>query len=81
MRQCQSVTKLPPKCHSNDSAVHSKHNERGKKQMAQTKQPLLTVMSAALSVIFIINDNLSRGMAAAPITTVLVAAIRQITLS
>ena len=81
MWQCQSATNLPPKCHSNDSAVHNKHIEQGKKQMAQIKQALLPVMSAAFSVIFRINDNLSQRMAAAPITTALVAAITRTTLS
>ncbi len=42
---------------------------------------LLPVTSAAFSVIFRINDTWSQGMAAAPITTTLVAAIRRTTLS
>lgn len=65
-----------PKCHSNDSAVHNKHFERSKKQMAQVHQALLPVTAVAFSLIFRINDNLLQGKAAAPITTVLLAAIR-----
>lgn len=77
MWQCHSVTEPPPTtCQSIDCAIHIKHIERGKKQMAGTKQSLLTVKSAAFPVISLINDSLSQGMAAVPITTALVADIR-----
>lgn len=49
MWRCQAETELPPptKCQGGDSAVHNKHIERGKKQMAGIKQASLAVMSGA----------------------------------
>lgn len=80
MWQCQSVTNLPPRCHSNDSPVHNKHTERGKKQMAQTTQAFAS-SHVSFAVIFRINNTLSHWLARAPITTALVAAIRRSKLS